>query len=145
MRKLISKIKDICHRIHTVISYAKFGMHTHEYDYEYLLLEEQFKLKRMYKSFDKNRIFENSDIYVSRIGLCIKLLDIVLNQDYDDEHYVNIKNLNRYFDKKFVDFFTDLKGRDKSLYDSLMIDIRVRKAFVLYNKMRIKEMSRWWF
>lgn len=68
MRKLISKIKDICHRIHTVISYAKFGMHTHEYDYEYLLLEEQFKLKRMYKSFDKNRIFENSDIYVSRIG-----------------------------------------------------------------------------
>lgn len=123
----------------TVKKYHKILKEDKDYDWEFMLDLERFKLKRMAQYFSKSQIVSDWEIIVKEINLCIKLIDIITERDtlgnfYDGTKklpYVNTKNYKRFL---------------KSFYnnDFYYSELRVTKALYLYNLIRTYKMRSWW-
>lgn len=141
-----------------------------DWDYEYLLELEEFKLKRMLKCFKKSRIIDTTFI-VRDISICLKCLEIILEKDkefleyldssFNSERpfslklgkfspYVNIRNERRFFRKNVIqgqiedkEPYLGEEGRQYRIL-SLKVSLRQMKAFHLYNLIRTYKMQTWW-
>lgn len=124
------------------------------WDYEYLLSLEQRKLREMAKYFKSDKCWAmDGHLHARDCELCVKLIDIILEQDlktkkwytsvYQKEtedvpfsKYINIKNQHRFgFDCSIT---TVLKYKE-----ILKIELRKKKAFALYQKIRLYRMMKW--
>ena len=123
----------------TVKKYHKILKEDKDYDFEYMLDLEKFKLKRMSEYFSKSQIISDWERVVKEINLCIKLIDIITEKDppgylYNGTKklpYVNTRNYKRFL--KYIydnDFYRD--------------DLRQTKALYLYNLIRTYRMMSWW-
>ena len=123
----------------TIKKYSKILKEDRDYDFEYMLNLEKFKLKRMSEYFSKSQIISDWERVVKEINLCIKLIDIITEKDppgylYNGTKklpYVNTRNYKRYL--KYIydnDFYRD--------------DLRQTKALYLYNLIRAYRMMSWW-
>lgn len=123
----------------TIKKYSKILKEDRDYDFEYMLNLEKFKLKRMSKYFSKSQIISDWERVVKEINLCIKLIDIITEKDppgylYNGTKklpYVNTRNYKRFL--KYIydnDFYRD--------------DLRQTKALYLYNLIRTYRMMSWW-
>ena len=123
----------------TIKKYSKILKEDRDYDFEYMLDLEKFKLKRMSEYFSKSQIISDWERVVKEINLCIKLIDIITEKDppgylYNGTKklpYVNTRNYKRFL--KYIydnDFYRD--------------DLRQTKALYLYNLIRTYRMRSWW-
>ena len=127
------------------------------WDYGYLLKLEQYKIREMWKYFQKSQLTEGWELQVRDLKLCDKLISIVLEEDkyyrswldncYGSRPhkqlpfpvYVNSKNYKRFM--PLVEKF----GHDNvHLQASMNINLRQTKALYLYNKIRAYRMECWW-
>lgn len=119
--------------------YSKFLNKDKDWDWEYMLELEKFKLERMSKYFSESKLTIDWERMVREINLCIKLINIVIDQDFigylNNENkklpYINTRNY-----KRFVNYFYERE----SSYDNL----RQTKALHLYNLIRTYRMRSWW-
>ena len=114
-------------------SYYKIVRKIDDIDSESVLKLEQYQLSRIMRSSLSERDKE-------RINLAIKLIDIILDVDDLLEYnqgewiinkYINTKNLSRYMD-------------DGNINAVIKWDLRQRKAWHLYHKLRLYYMQSWW-
>lgn len=123
----------------TIKKYSKILKEDRDYDFEYMLDLEKFKLKRMSEYFSKSQIISDWERVVKEINLCIKLIDIITEKDppgylYNGTKklpYINTRNYKRFL--KYIydnDFYRD--------------DLRQTKALYLYNLIRTYRMRSWW-
>lgn len=131
------------------------------WDWCYLLHLEQCKLREMADYFERKNRFVGVEKVVKDIRICIKLIDIIcendapykswLHQSYggyvkDFEEleevkfpkYVNIRNRHRFLSKDF------LNGDYPNIFNSLLAEYRRIKALALYNKIRTYKLFSWW-
>ena len=88
----------------TIKKYSKILKEDRDYDFEYMLDLEKFKLKRMSEYFSKSQIISDWERVVKEINLCIKLIDIITEKDppgylYNETKklpYINTRNHNRF-------------------------------------------------
>lgn len=114
-------------------SYYKIVRKIDDIDSESVLKLEQYQLGRIMRSSLSERDKE-------RINLAIKLIDIILDVDdlleynqgeWTINKYVNTKNLSRYMD-------------DGNINAVIKWNLRQRKAWHLYHKLRLYYMQSWW-
>lgn len=133
----------------------------HPWDYGYLLAIEQRKLKEMAAYFKKSQLTVGWELQVRDCELCVKLLDIIMEKDKDYKawlnnnygeqaykqgtqgtipfhKYVNLKNSKRFLPQ------VDFDNINPKLRNSLIIEVRIQKAFYLYHKIRMYRMMHWW-
>lgn len=128
----------------------------HNFDYAYLLRLEQRKIRDMARDFAKWRHHVGWERTVKEMQLCVKLLDIILEQDkyysswlhasYGDGRskvqpfplHVNLKNYKRFLRQ------VDEWPTNEVLYEHLKIELRKRKALHLYHKIRNMKIFTWW-
>lgn len=111
------------------------------YDYSYLWRVEKAHLIEMRDYFKMSHTFDHEND-IKYIDICIKLLDILINDGYElydyDNHvfrkYVNICNDNRF-------------NLSKNTYDDLEIycfDIYITKVKNLYYEILKNKINNWW-
>jgi hypothetical protein len=126
----------------------------HEWDYYYLLNLERIKLREMANYTKKRKIILNWERQFKEYELCIKLIDIILEEDsqyksyiltiYDDNYkkkfvpYINTKNKKRFGYHNDIIFSNDL------ILNYYLLSIRKSKALYLYNKIRSYRLPTWW-
>ena len=132
------------------------------WDWHYLLNLERCKIKEIMNYINKTKRFVGYQTVVRDMQICIKLIDIVLEEDayykswlnqnygkslkdlkYFEEtpfsKYINVKNANRFL--KPINYVSD---PNKRIYLSLLIEYRKVKALSLYIKIRTYKMFSWW-
>ena len=123
----------------TIKKYSKILKEDRDYDFEYMLDLEKFKLKRMSEYFSKSQIISDWERVVKEINLCIKLIDIITEKDPPGYLYNGTKKLpyvNTRNYKRFLKYFYN--------NDSYRDDLRQTKALYLYNLIRTYRMRSWW-
>lgn len=109
------------------------------FDWSYLLLLEQAKLKEMRNYFKKYGVTEH-DNDIRWIDICIKLIDIIRNEDDDDIPYININNYYR-----FVKIpYGISREKVKEYHIKYPTDLRFCKALHLYYEIRKNYTYEWW-
>lgn len=105
-----------------------------DFDYSYLLILEQRKLKRMLKYFKKHNYVDTTFI-IRDISICINLLNIINSNSYTKK--VNLRNCKR--------FNIPVNLINNELFkDYICEELAVQKAFYLYNLIRQYRMQTWW-
>lgn len=126
------------------------------WDYGYLLKLEQYKIREMCEYLKKRHTHVNWELQVREMTICIKLIDIILEEDKYYQSwlhncygsvphkelpflvYVNTKNYKRFLP------LANLEELNNSLYSHFYITLRQQKALYLYNKIRTYKMFTWW-
>lgn len=143
----------------TIKAYEKVLKKDNDWDFSYLYQLERLKLKRMFNYFSEVGKYCNPEIS-GQISMCIKLLDIILEEDpitlkYLNEYkikplypkYVNWKNEGRFNLGKQTNIKLEL-SLGTSFKDIkiqfLLENLRRKKAINLYHKLRIRFTDSWW-
>ena len=111
---------------------------TSHYDWYNLLALERFKINAMAKDFEKHHSYVGWEKDVRDMKLCVKLLDIIMDEDSINKNwekeicYINTKNY-----KRFVSI-------EPSKYYLEKLELRRIKALHLYNKIRNRVLRWWW-
>ena len=114
----------------------------YEFDGEYLLVLEKTHLEKMLKYYSdpKNQIVVGQEYIIRQISICIKLLDIILNDDLiADTIYVNVNNANRFLANKDLII---LENNKANVY--ILDDLYKCKAESLYYNIRKNFTRTWW-
>lgn len=159
----INKFNRFFRNVKNVIRWIPILYKDREWDYSFMLEIEQKKLKNMIKWYEQNDygISTSGLITVKQMKLAVRLLDIILEKekfwsiDYPEgyefvvdhkykplpetsfviDKYINTKNYKRFFS-----WLNDNAMKSPSW----KIDLRIRKAWYLYHKLREQYMMNWW-
>ena len=112
-----------------------FKKKDYDFDYYYLLKLEKDKLEKMVISWN-NANYIGCEKHQRQMKLCINLIDIVLDDIFEYDGYINTKN-----SKRFWRYSCD----NEKLQRSFELKIRELKALSLYNKIRNDNMLQWWW
>lgn len=114
----------------------------YKFDGEYLLVLEKSHLEKMLKYYSdpKNQIVVGQEYIIRQISICIKLIDIILNDDLiSNTTYVNIRNANRFLSTH------EMIGLEKNKTSIYVLDELYKcKAESLYYNIRKKFTRTWW-
>ena len=152
-KRFKNKIKRIPYRIKKIFKYIKLAYNDFDWDYYYMLILEKAKFEDIVNYFTKSNIAEEDWAVARDAKICIKLIDIIIGEDssYDMKYnqknfdviitkYVNIKNMKRFDESNY--FSNTYKNVD--LRDLIKDDLRIKKAWNLYCKIREYNMRDWW-
>lgn len=122
------------------------------FDWFYLLKLEQRKLLEMRNYFNKYRRVKGWEYQVRDCDLCIKLIDIILQEDkyyksWINSHltdkgrtpfpvHINTRNIKRF---RYI-----IKHKDHLIYYAYLANYRCTKALYLYNKIRSYKLFTLW-
>lgn len=111
---------------------------SYPFDFAFLYELEKAKLQEMYAYFSKAKYLypDNYASYCRDISICIKLIDIFLEEEANPDVYINKRNWKRFMDfeeDRFDDFFEKFPGI-----------LRAYKARHLYYKIRLYKTEHWW-
>lgn len=144
--------------------YEKMLKQDNDFDYAYLLIIERFKIKRMIKSFvEASCPHEGIEYTIRELKWCVKLIDIVLEEDAITKTYMEQFGQNQLeiYDgivvlKKNIEYkipihinknnayrFNKIWNKD-SLNNNILMEVRRVKALYLYNKIRNRMLKWWW-
>lgn len=107
-----------------------------------LLKHEKTDLLRISQYFKVKDPYESADYTLSKLALCINLLDIII-YGKGSNHYVNIKNLHRFFNSKTTELYKREIAIQHGGEAAYLWDVRFQKALFLYNKIRTQYMVDW--
>ena len=68
-------------RKNPIYAYKRLLANDHDWDYGYLIALEKKKLQRMHNYMKHEGHLENNDVVVRDIGICIRLIDIFMEED----------------------------------------------------------------
>lgn len=159
----INKVNRFFRNVRNVIRWIPTLYKDREWDYSFMLEIEQKKLKNMIKWYEQNDYGHSVSCHriVREMKLAVSLLDIILEKenfwfiDYPEgyefvvdhkykplpetsfviDKYINTKNYKRFFS-----WLNDNAMKSPSW----KIDLRIRKAWYLYHKLREQYMINWW-
>ena len=163
----MKKIANFFLNIRNIIRWIPTLFKDKEWDYSFMLEIEQKKLKNMIKWYEQHDYGHSVSGHrtVREMKLAVSLLDIILEKDnwwhidnafYPEyyefivdkplpqtafviDKYVNTRNY-----KRFYPHYND-EGTIGSVLGSVrIIDLRLQKAWILYNKLRERYMMHWW-
>lgn len=144
--------------------YEKMLKQDNDFDYAYLLIIERFKIKRMIKSFiEASCPHEGIEYTIRELKWCVKLIDIVLEEDAITKTYMEQFGQNQleiydgivvlkkdieykipiYINKNNAYRFNKIWNKD-SLNNNILMEVRRVKALYLYNKIRNRMLKWWW-
>lgn len=159
----INKVNRFFRNVRNVIRWIPTLYKDREWDYSFMLEIEQKKLKNMIKWYEQNDYGNSTSglMTVKQMKLAVSLLDIILEKenfwsiDYPEDYefvvdhtykplsqtsfvidkYINTKNYKRFFS-----WLNDNAMKSPSW----KIDLRIKKAWCLYHKLREQYMMCWW-
>lgn len=153
-KRFKNRIKRIPYRIKKIFKYIKLAYNDFDWDYYYMLILEKAKFEDIANYFTKSNIAEEDWAVARDAKICIKLIDIIIGEDssYDMKYnqknfdviitkYVNIKNIKR-FDES--NYFSNAYKTNVDLRYLVKDDLRIKKAWNLYCKIREYNMRDWW-
>lgn len=153
-KRFKNKIKRIPYRIKKIFKYIKLAYNDFDWDYYYMLILEKAKFEDIANYFTKSNIAEEDWAVARDAKICIKLIDIIKGEDssYDMKcnqknfdviitKYVNIKNIKRFDKSNYLS--NDYKANVDLRY-LVKDDLRIKKAWNLYCKIREYNMRDWW-
>ena len=143
-------------------AYKRLLANDHDWDYAYLIALEKKKLQRMRECIKEEHHLANNEFVVRDIGICIRLIDIFMENDavystedgnyelVDDDRkpladlpvYVNVRNERRYFRSTPIKDALSENRRDWPIH--LKISLRKQKALHLYHLIREYKLFDWW-
>lgn len=128
--------------------YKKILWNQRDWDYAYLLNLEKFKFSLMIKHFINNPYVDH-DNDIKWISICIKLIDIILEEDSSYSFDLKTKkcNITKYVNtnnsSRFVkNLFASQDSIELIIYKKEIL--RQQKALYLYNKIRYNYLYGWW-
>ena len=153
-KRFKNKIKRIPYRIKKIFKYIKLSYNDWDWDYCYMLILEKAKLEDMARYYATCNIAETDWAVARDAKICIKLIDIISGEDssYDVKYnqkdfdviitkYVNIKNIKRF---DVPNYFSSAYKTNVDLRYLIKDDLRIKKAWNLYCKIREYNMRDWW-
>lgn len=122
-----------------VVKEAVYGM---PYDWTYLLKLERSKIKEMRDYCTISDIVDH-DHNIKWMNMCIKLLDIIIDDDGQDiNRKMNYNNIDRFIKKPI---WADVEREDVvNYYKNYPDDYRFAKAWYLYFEIRKNYTGNWW-
>lgn len=152
------------HFSHSKLTLVRTALDSAPWDWTYLLQLEQAKFKEMAIYFEQSKVSSDWEFQVRDCKLCIKLIDIILEQDkpftqWLEENYGMYKNKSIAIEETFrVPLSTPVNTRnaarfvkDSDTYESdpqasnlFKVDLRQIKAFYLYQKIRLYKLQNLW-
>ena len=158
----MKKIANFFLSLKNIIRWISTLFKDKEWDYSFMLEIEQKKLKNMIKWYEQNDYGNSTSgpITVKQMKLAVRLLDIILEKDnwwhIDNASYPEYYNfvanqpfqqkcfiLKKYVNTKNYKRFFPLLS-DSAIKQSVwIIDLRVKKAWYLYHKLREQYMMGW--
>lgn len=158
-KRFKNRIKRIPYRIKKILKYLKLAYNDWDWDYSYMLSLEKAKLEDIVYYFSRSNIAKEDWAVARDAKICIKLIDIINEKDssydikykekYNWEDYdvvptkrVNVKNI-----KRFDGLDCYLSNSYKANVDLRYLvkdDLRIKKAWNLYCKIREYNMRNWW-
>lgn len=144
MKKIWYRIVQWCQENFTRARYEVIAeaITSPPFDWSYLLRLERVKLREMKKYFElTNGTFDHTND-IRWIGICIKLLDIIIEEP-EDHPYINTRNMWRFI--RPTDYAKGVEKEDvEHYYKSYPQDLRWVKAEHLYYEIRKQYTRRWW-
>lgn len=152
------------HFSHAKLVLVKTALDSAPWDWTYLLQLEQAKFKEMAVYFEQSKVSSDWEFQVRDCKLCIKLIDIILEQDEPFTQWLE-SNYGIYKDKSIsveeilrVPISTHVNTRNAArfvenpnTYESdvptsnlFEVDLRQIKAFYLYQKIRLYKLQNLW-
>ena len=118
---------------------VKEALLSYPFDFAYLYYAEKSKLQEMLAYFSKAKYLgqETYASYCRDISICIKLIDIFLEEEPNPGVYVNKRNR-----KRFINDFTDEEF--EKFFEKFPGILRANKARYLYHKIRLYKTEHWW-
>lgn len=125
--------------------FSKALWRNYDFDFRYMLILEQTKLKQLSKYFETANIVENEWAMAKQTRLAYKLIDIILQEGGENikDVYVNIRNASRYLSPEIIENLQESDEHIKGEY-YLLTSLRYEKAWKLYCKLRENHMRTWW-
>ena len=159
----MKKIANFFLSIKNIIRWIPTLFKDRELDYSFMLEIEQKKLKNMIKWYEQNDYGHSVSGHriVREMKLAISLIDIILEKDnwwhidYSDNYKFNDYDkfqslptanvvLDKYVNTKNYKRFFPLLSDNVIKQSVWTIELRVKKAWVLYNELRERYMLHWW-
>lgn len=152
-KRFKNKIKRIPYRIKKIFKYIKLAYNDWDWDYYYMLILEKAKLEDMARYYATCNIAETDWTVARDAKICIKLIDIISGEDssynvkYNQKNfdvvitkYVNIKNIKRFDESNYL----SNAYKTNAIRYLIKDDLRIKKAWNLYCKIREYNMRDWW-
>ena len=126
----------------TIKAYEKLLRKDRDWDYGYLLSLEKHKLKRMFNYFSESNISEEDSTIAKEIALCIKLLDIIEEEDWASKEFSKrISESCRYSSEKLSNGNSRLKvDYSKPIKYPRYVNYRNESRFIPGRRNPIKEL-----
>lgn len=152
------------HFSHSKLVLIKTALDSAPWDWTYLLQLEQAKFKEMAAYFEQSKVSSDWEFQVRDCKLCIKLIDIILEQDEPFTQWLEL-NYGIYKNKSVsenelfhvpisthvntrnaVRFVENLNTYESDSHASNLfkVDLRQMKAFYLYQKIRLYKLQNLW-
>ena len=149
--------RELPFRIRKIWRFIGLARRDFDWDYAYMLEMERVKLEYMAKCFTESRIAEHDWAVARDAKICIRLIDIILDEDnsyvlkHDESKplmewdlveikKVNLKNVRRFLSEEEINSLSKTPRLKVYLKDNL----RMEKAWNLYCKIREYNMRSWW-
>lgn len=145
-RKLSKEIKKW-------IKFLKKDCNDQNWDWAFIIRMEIEKLTQVADFLEKHGSHVNAKHDASRIRLAIRLATIAMHEETEEISYVNFRNVHRFTNEEQGRILTEwytIKDKLKAFnctVDCKEIaehDLRVEKAWYLYNKLRYIYLRTWW-
>lgn len=159
----MKKIANVFLSIKNIIRWVPTLFKDREWDYSFMLEIEQKKLKNMIKWYEQHDYghLVSGPATVRQMKLAVSLLDIILEKDnwwhidnaFYPEYYNFVENkslqptafvIDKYVNTRNYKRFYPLLSDNAIKQSVWIIDLRAKKAWVLYNKLRERYMMHWW-
>ena len=163
-KKIYQSVRGFFWNIQRLFQWAPVIWNNADWDYEYMLRIERYKLSRMLKSLSGDGVFADQTYSTRDIRICIGLLDIILEEDkphraYGETAFSGWKMTTRNGKLVILErpegvsypVHVNLRNKDRFLPGSVdngtnpFKDIlRQEKAMRLYNLIRAYNMTGWY-
>lgn len=166
MKRIWNRFVSWCnlHFSNSKLALVRTAFDSAPWDWTYLLQLEQAKFKEMAVYFERSKVASDWEFQVRDCKLCIKLIDIILEQDEPYTQWLQ-SNYGIYKNKSVseteifrVPISTHVNTRnavrfvnDPDTYESdpatsnlFKVDLRQTKAFYLYQKIRLYKLQNLW-
>ena len=159
----MKKIANFFLSIKNIIRWIPTLYKDREWDYSFMLEIEQKKLKNMIRLYEQNDYGNSTSgpITVKQMKLAVRLLDIILEKEnwwhidnaFYPEYYEFIVDhplpqtafvIDKYVNTRNYKRFFPLLSDNAIKQSVWIIELRVKKAWVLYNELRERYMLHWW-
>jgi hypothetical protein len=162
-KKIYRRVRRFFWNIQRLFQWAPVIWNNADWDYEYMLRIERYKLSRMLKSLSRDGVWADQTYSTRDIRICISLIDIILEEDkphrtYGETAFSGWKMTTRNGKLVILErpenvaypVHVNLRNKDRFLPGSVGNEtspfkdmLRQEKAMRLYNLIRAYNMTEW--